>query len=81
MSFVSPGLSFRAGAQAIAVVLTVAPSCDDTPGTPPASESGVADVSSAGVVRGLAPGRSTITVVQAKRPSVRTSALVEVHPP
>jgi uncharacterized protein YjdB len=41
----------------------------------------VAAVSTAGVVRGLAPGRSTITVAPVARPSLQSAALVEVRAP
>jgi hypothetical protein len=46
-----------------------------------AAEPAVAAVSAAGVVRGLASGRSLITVWSVARPSVRASALVTVQPP
>jgi hypothetical protein len=41
----------------------------------------VAAVSAAGVVRALAPGRSTITVATVDDQSVRAAAVVEIHPP
>jgi uncharacterized protein YjdB len=41
----------------------------------------VVAVSALGVVRGLAPGRATITVGPVARPNVAASALVEVHAP
>ena len=45
------------------------------------SAPGVVAVSATGVARGLAPGRSTITVASSARPTVRSAAIVDVRPP